>query len=104
MIGDLTQWAAAARSLAVALLGPRPRVTLTAPAHPRASYVLDIDGGRGIGQFIVWPGGATEATILDIATELPVYFDATPATDVAELDARFRAFVDACLAVEKVGL
>jgi hypothetical protein len=102
MIGDLTQWASAALSRAAALLTPcGVRVALTPPAHPRASHVLDTDGGRIVGHFIVWPDGATEATILDVATEQPVYFDSAPATDLVELDARFRTFLDACVAAEK---
>lgn len=102
MTDDLTQWVSVARSRAAALLEPAGvRVKLTLPAHPRASHVLDVDGGRGVGQFIVWPDGATEATILDLVTEQPVYFDATPATDLSDLDARFGAFLDACVDVEK---
>lgn len=102
MTDKLTRWASLARSRAVTMLAPAgARVTLTLPAHPRASHVLDVDGGRGIGQFIVWPDGAIEATILDIVTEQPVYFDATPATDLSELDARFLVFLDACVQAER---
>ena len=102
MTGNLTNWASSALSRAVGLLRAEVvRAQLTPPAHPGASHVFDIDSERGIGQFIVWPDGSTEATILNIATEAPVYFEDAPVSDLTELDVRFRAFLDAFLENEK---
>lgn len=77
------------------------RVVLAPRARPGTSRVLEFDGDHVLGNFEVWPDGATEATLLDIVTGQPVYFDAATAAALSELDARFLAFLDACLKAEK---
>jgi hypothetical protein len=104
MTEELTQWVSASYSRAVATLGPLGfRVKLAPPDRPGAGRVIEVDGEHVLGNFVVWPDGVTEGSLIDVFTEQLEFFDCPTAAGLSELDDRFLVFLDACVKAEKPG-
>ena len=65
---------------------------------------LDADSEHVIGQFIVWPNGYVETTIIDVATEDTAISQTWLFTTQDELDAAFRLFREVLVKTDLNGL
>ena len=83
-------------------LGIQERFTIkvVVPEQSSGGWVIDLDGEHVVSTFIVWPTGATEATVLDVASENRVYFDETVVDDGDALEQAFAAFLAIVIRVE----
>ncbi len=44
------------------------KISVQPPTQPRGAYTICTDSERALGQFIVWPDGAVEATVLEVVS------------------------------------
>ena len=94
MIGSLEAWTsdAAARARHRGLV-ESVSVKVTIPKHAGGGFVIDFDGDRTIGQFVVWPNGALEASAVEIDTEDRFYFKNVVSAEMEELNSVFDELV-----------
>lgn len=96
MIGNLGDWFAQARERAHVLgLPVSVSIEATEPQHARGGRVLDLDGDRVVGQFIVWPNGAVEMSALEVETAERFLFKDATVQHVTDLDGLFDELVRA---------
>lgn len=98
---DLTAWTSSTeRQLRARGLAERGMIKSTSPEHPGGGHVLDVDTEHVIAQFIVWPSGATEASVVSIASGQRLFFRDAAITTMDELDAEFGDFLRAVVQLD----
>ena len=78
----------------------REAVTVKPSEHPTTGSVIDVDGDHVIGQFVLWPTGAIEASALAIEDGEQFYFDSGSDLDLGGVEERWTQFVSAISKVE----
>jgi hypothetical protein len=102
--GDIGGWIAGAGARARLSGVPNTvAIRVTGPKHAGGGHLLDFDGERVFGQFIVWPNGSVEGSGIAVATGERAYFRDGLVNDVAELDRLLDEFVIALTKVEVPG-
>lgn len=76
-------------------------VSVALPDREHAGCVINVDGRHVIGQFIVWPTGAMEATAASVETGQMRYTDGASNLDAAALAERWQRFRSAITRIEE---
>lgn len=104
MIGNIRDWFAGARERARGLgLPDSVSIEATEPRHTAGGLVVDLDGDRVVGRFIVWPNGAVELSALEVETAARILFKDATVQHVADLDHLFDELMRVMARVETQG-